>query len=333
MRSVFIKPASVLTVALSLAAASPAAAQRQDRVTFAEPTPLADLAEIVRRTRPPVYGARIAARGQPVDVSKEHYLVYVPPRRPSQGYALLVFVPPWSKARVPADWASVLDEKGVIFASANESGNDTEVRSRRMPLALIAAANLMKKYGVDPSRVFVGGFSGGARVAMRLALAYPDLFRGALLNSGSDPIGTRDIPIPPADLFHTFQERSRLFYIAGDGDQMIVNWKNASMHSMRDWCVFHIAQAVMPHRGHDVATPSALEKGLTALLEAPPPGGDDLASCRSQLQTKRDAEMGAIERLIATDDRPAARKALDDLDAEFGGLAAPESLALDAKIR
>ena len=54
---------------------------------------------------------------------------------------------------------------------------------------VLAAYNVMKRYAVDPQRVFVSGFSGGARVAMRLALAYPDLFRGALMDAGSDPIG------------------------------------------------------------------------------------------------------------------------------------------------
>jgi len=73
-------------------------------------------------------------------------------------------------------------------------------------MALLAAYNTMKQYPVDPQQVYIGGFSGGARVALRLALGYPDVFHGALLNAGSDPAGTLDVPLPPADLFRRFQE-------------------------------------------------------------------------------------------------------------------------------
>jgi poly(3-hydroxybutyrate) depolymerase len=52
-------------------------------------------------------------------------------------------------------------------------------------LALIAAQNAMAQYSVDPQQVYIGGFSGGSRVALRLALGYPDVFHGALLNAGS----------------------------------------------------------------------------------------------------------------------------------------------------
>src|SRR5437879_3459051 len=93
---------------------------------------------------------------------------------------------------------------------AARSGNDASVLARREPLALLAAHNLMQRYPVDPERVYVGGFSGGARVAMRLALGYPDLFRGAILNAGSDPIGGAEIPLPPRDMFMRFQSSKRI---------------------------------------------------------------------------------------------------------------------------
>ena len=63
------------------------------------------------------------------------------------------------------------------------------------------------RYPIDPKRVYVGGLSGGSRAAEMTALAYPDVFRGALLNAGSDPIGGEaGIYLPPAELFRRFQE-------------------------------------------------------------------------------------------------------------------------------
>jgi pimeloyl-ACP methyl ester carboxylesterase len=318
-------------VALAGAAAA-AQSGRQDAAVFVQTTPLADLAEIERRTRPPVYASKIVAHGQAVDISKERFLVYVPSRKPPEGYALLVFVPPWDEPRLPPDWVPILDEKGAIFASAWHSSNEADVRTRREPLALIAAANLIQEYNVDPSRVLVGGFSGGAEVAMRLALAYPDLFRGAFMNSGNDTIGNTQTPIPPADLFRKFQEDSKLFYVVGDGDGTRVNHQNASAQSMRDWCVAHVDHRVMPHMGHDVASARALEVALTALLGPAAPTPGDLSSCRAGLDARRDAKLQIVKDLLAKGDRAAARRTLDDLDSEFGGLAAPESLGLDAKI-
>lgn len=328
------KPAAyVIAFCLAGTAAAAQSGGRQNDVIFTRTTPLADLAEIERRTRPPVYASKVVAHGQAVDISKEHFLVYVPSRKPPEGYALLVFVPPWDEARVPPDWVPIFDEKGVIFASASRSGNNTEVRTRRVPLALIAATNLIQEYGVDPSRVLVGGFSGGAQVAVRLALAYPDLFRGAFLNSSSEPIGSLEVPIPPADLFRKFQEDSKLFYVVGDGDVATrLSFQNVSVQSMLDRCVSHVDHRVMMNMGHDVATASALADGLSVLLRPVASAPGDLSSCRSGLISRRDAKIRIVRDFIAKGDNAAARRAVDDLDAEFGGLAAPESLELDAKI-
>ena len=40
---------------------------------------------------------------------------------------------------------------------------------RREPLALLAALNILADYPIDPEQVYIGGFSGGSRIARRLA--------------------------------------------------------------------------------------------------------------------------------------------------------------------
>src|SRR5256885_10139099 len=91
-----------------LGAAAPMAPGLHTSVTFDRPSPLASTAEIVRRTFSPLAAARIAAThslaGQSIDVARERFLVYVPKQRPPQGYALLVFVPPWEDAKLPPGW-------------------------------------------------------------------------------------------------------------------------------------------------------------------------------------------------------------------------------------
>jgi poly(3-hydroxybutyrate) depolymerase len=129
-----------------------------------------------------------------------------------------VFIPPWPRAEVPRQWIPALNRYNTILVTAANSGNEAPTIDRREPLALLALHNIMAQYPVDPQQVYIGGFSGGARVALRVALGYPDVFHGALLNAGSDPIGTLDVPLPPADLFRRFQESTRLVYLTGERD-------------------------------------------------------------------------------------------------------------------
>ena len=195
--------------------ASPAFAQEspppvtglQHDVIFTEYSPLSRSVELARRLLSPLANIALSRasaasplRLQAIDLSKETFVVYVPAKQPELGYGLLSFIPSWQNARMPAGWADVFDEKGVIFVSAAKSGNEENVIDRRIPLALLGAHNIMLRYRIDPGRVYVGGFSGGARVALRVALAYPDLFSGALLNAGSDPIADKEAFLPPDDL-------------------------------------------------------------------------------------------------------------------------------------
>jgi predicted esterase len=305
-------------------------------VVLTESTPLASTEEIVRRAFSPLAAQRIAAThsisGQPLDIRHERFVLYVPERRPPQGYALLVFVAPSNETRVPAGWAPMLDERGIIFVSATHSGNEANVQFRRMPLAVIAAEQLKHDFGIDPSRILVGGFSGGSRVALRLALAYPDVFHGALLNSGSDPIGTAAIPLPPADLFHRFQERSRLYYATGDLDTTARSMQAASEASLQNWCVFDVHAATLWHAGHTPANQRTLSLALDALLDPAPAKHDGLAECRARAQSELVAEMRRIESLIASGDKGAARQALTDFDSKFGGLAADQIIALEKNL-
>src|SRR3981189_1150663 len=196
-------------------------------VVFTEYSPLSTSTELVRRLFSPLTALRVnqeaarmgkALRGQPINLAGESFSIYVPAHTPLHGYSLLVFVPPWSRAEVPFQWIPALDRHDMILVTPANAGNDANTVDRRETLDLLAAHNAMAQYSVDPQQVYIGGFSGGSRVALRLALGYPDVFHGALLNAGSDPVGTADVPLPPADLFRRFQESTRLVYVTGERD-------------------------------------------------------------------------------------------------------------------
>ena len=269
-----------------------------------------------------------------IDPAAERFIVYVPPTRPAAGYGLLVFVPPWRTARLPAGWAQSLDRAGMIFVSAENSGNDQSVAARRAPLALIGYANVARRFPIDPARVYVGGFSGGSRVALRLALAYPDIFRGALLNAGSDAIGVSPIHLPSPELMSLFQTRSRIVEVTGSDDPGSLALDLASQSSFRKWCVPGVQAKVTPWAAHGAADAAAFGWALTALT-GPAPAADEaaLSACRAARAHDVEAALAQAKALVDAGQAAAARRELLAIDNSLGGLAAPASVALADRCR
>ena len=330
--------AALLPVCFTSAWAQSAPPGLQENVHFARYGTLAQSSEILRRVFTPLTGAEIrrdlARSGKslnetPLDLSAESFLVYVPAGKPPGGYGLMVFVPPWENAQLPQGWGPVLDQAGMIFVTAARSGNIQDVVSRREPLALIAAENMLAAYDIDRAKVFVGGMSGGARMALRLALAYPDLFRGALLNSDSDVIGTLVEPLPPAPLFQQFQTGTRLIYVTGDHDAANLEQETRSRRSMQDWCVSDTATIRMAFTGHEVAPAAVVKRALDMLLKPEHPDPALSASCRAGIEADIAANLDQADKLAASGKRGEALSLLKDIDSKFGGLAAPKSLELD----
>jgi pimeloyl-ACP methyl ester carboxylesterase len=260
-----------------------------------------------------------------VDLAQERFALYVPTQPPPGGYALLVFVPPWNEAKVPPPWIPVLERRGVILVTAARAGNDANVLDRRDPLALLAAANAMSRYRVDPRRVYVGGFSGGSRVALRVALGYPDLFHGVLLDAGSDSIGDQ-VPLPPSDLLQRFQAATRIVYLTGGRDAARQEADRESRQSMKTWCITDVDVRAMPGTGHELADAASLERALDSLDRHDPPDEARLASCRARIEKDMASQLGAVDDLLSRGDRDRARRQLEQVDARFGGLAAPGSI-------
>jgi pimeloyl-ACP methyl ester carboxylesterase len=338
-----LRPTAASLVALSLACAGtvtrPAAVE--DDVTFTRYSPLSRSEELLRRTLPPValrHGQRaLAAKGealrdQPVDLARERFTVYVPGRPPpDRGFGLLVFVSPSSRATDPRRWRSTLDRHRLIFVSASNSGNDANVYERRLPLAVLAYENVRALHPVDPDRVYVGGLSGGARVAEVAAVAYPDVFRGALLNAGSDPLGDHGVPLPPAELFGRLQE-TRFVYVTGGEDEAVLEKDEVSRASLKKWCIFDVAVQIPQRLGHEPLDAASMGRALDALEQRPAPDAGRLARCNADLQRELRSSLAGAEAAIARGDRNEARARIQAIDARYGGLAAPELLELDAKL-
>lgn len=311
-------------------------------LTFTRDSPLARNEEIARRTLTPLTFLRLkqflSSKGQsmdqrPVDLAQEKFSVYVPAGAPPKaGYGLLVFIAPWDDLTRPSQWRRPLDLHGLIFVSAANSGNDARILDRRLPLALLAYENVRARYPLDPKRIYVGGLSGGSRAAEVTALAYPDVFRGALLNAGSDPIGgEQGIYLPPADLFEKFQQ-TKLVYVTGDKDEINLHDDDISRASMRDFCVFNIEIKVAHALGHESLDPISLNRALDALEAPSRVDATDLARCNAGLQRDLALKLADAEAAIARGDREGARARLNAIDGHSAGLAAKALVELDAKL-
>lgn len=309
-------------------------------VTFSQYSDLSSSAELARRLVTPLNAWRLqqhaATQGmriaeQPIDLAHERFALYVPSQMPPDGYALLVFVPPWNEASVPAAWTSILERHGMILVTAANIGNDASLLDRRDPVALLAASNVMTRYRVNPQRVYVGGFSGGSRVALRLALGYSDVFHGVLLEAGSDVLG-QTVPLPPRALLEQFQSSTRIVYFTGLQDTVHQDADKQSRASLRNWCIDDVDVRSMPWTGHDLAEPAALDRALTSLETHHAPDTAKLDACRARVASDLDKALGQIDAAIANGKLDSAKQQLDDVDHRYGGLAAPRSVELATQL-
>jgi len=313
----------------------------QHELPLAEGSPLAAGLEIARRALTPLTFRAVerqllatgqALRDDPLDPERDAFSVYVPPGDPPpRGYGLLVFIAPWEEATRPRRWRPPLDRRGLILASAAGAGNETRILDRRVPMAVLAVENVRRRWPIDPERIYVGGMSDGSRSALVTALAFPDLFRGALLNAGSEPIdGSAGVYIPPADLFRRFQ-RMRLVYATGERDDQVVRGDQVSRRSLQKRCVLDTQAQVVPRLAHEPLDPPALEKALAALDRPARLDEAELSRCNAALEKEIAGRLGEAEAAIAAGDGERARRLLQEIDAAYGGLAAPAILELEER--
>lgn len=122
-----------------------------------------------------------------LNLSKETFYISVPTgSSANKPHGILVFLSPVDECTdVPPGWASVLKEKKLIFIAPQKAGNKQDT-SRRAGLAVLAATKLQEMAKIDTNRVYVAGFSGGARVASYCSFLRPSLFSGAFSVCGVD---------------------------------------------------------------------------------------------------------------------------------------------------
>ncbi|MEO7924487.1 MAG: hypothetical protein ABIR30_12475 [Chitinophagaceae bacterium] len=103
--------------------------------------------------------------------SNQHYSLYLPKNYQSgKKYPVVIFLDPAARGRFPVEkYRSVADEQELVLAGSSESKNFDAGSSAGSVTAIIT--DLVKSINTDESRIWLAGFSGGARMASSYAVA------------------------------------------------------------------------------------------------------------------------------------------------------------------
>jgi hypothetical protein len=168
MRSVHAAPADVNP--------DPIGPGRTD-VTFTQTAPYSKPVEIERR-----FGFHQTA--PEYDITREKFQVLVPDTySPDAAWGLFVWVTPNDDPSLRKDMDAELAKHRLLFVGAYSTGNGRNPIDR-CRLALDATCNMTRRFKIDYKRIYVGGFSGGSRIASLLGVACGDIFTGTLCVCG-----------------------------------------------------------------------------------------------------------------------------------------------------
>lgn len=264
-----------MTVLLGLALVLSAAQDRrfpafqagaQDMVFEESPPHLADEELRIR------FGA--SDKIPPYDVTKEKFRVVVPRSyRHETPWGLFVYINAGDSPGIPARYLPVLEKRRLLAVAAYRSGNPRNIFDR-FRLAIDANFNMDRRFNIDPDRVYVSGFSGGGRVASMLAVAYADLFNGAIplcgvnfytrIPHGADKVLPPNY-IPAAPVLKVAREKGRYVLVTGEKDFNRDNTRSVFEHGFRKQGFRHALLLEVPGMKHAPPPAEWLEKGLEFL--------------------------------------------------------------------
>lgn len=154
-------------------------------------------------------------------------------------------------------WNSILEEKNLIWIGAIDAGDQSPM-NERMLKGILAPTLLAQHYTVNPKRVYVAGFSGGAHIANILATSRPEVFRGGLFMSGAVFWGNKF----PAKLEQV--QRNRFVFMAGANDVARVKVSRTA-ESYRDAGVLNTELIVVPNTRQELPGPSYFARAIDYL--------------------------------------------------------------------
>lgn len=256
----------VLTLAISAAELPPFTPGRSE-ITFTKSAQQAEADEVKWR---------LHAEETPgaYDVKKEKFRLIVPAAYThAKPHGLFIWIDSGNEPKIARDWEPVLAARKLIFVGAFNSGNPRPIFDR-VRMAVDANVNLRDRFNVDGRRVFVSGFSGGARVASMLGVCWADMFSGTMpfmgVNFYTDLRAEKGKQyglsyLPDDDVLAIAKRACRYVLVTGEKDFNRDNTKSAFENGFKKEGFKRVEYLEVPKLGH--APPSAkwLEAGLRLL--------------------------------------------------------------------
>ena len=245
-----------------------ARAEDTNAVQFSLAAPYSSDQDIAQR-----FGFRIAL--PEYDVAREKFRLMLPASYSTNSlWGLLVWISPGDDAYVPPDWGPELASHRLILISPYRAGNDRHPVDR-MRLALDATCNICRKFRIDRKRIIVGGFSGGARIASMIGVAYGDIFPGTLSICGvnfykhvasakGEYFLSSYIPTPPALL--AAQKNGRFVLLTGENDPNQDNTKSIYERGFKREGFVNVQYIEVPGMQHALPEPGTLSRALDYLV-------------------------------------------------------------------
>ncbi len=338
-------PRHLRIVCATLLSALPllACAGEPTRITPVAPSPLATPAELVERQFGPLRAFQIQAKlsamglqnASRIKLADEHLLVRAPDKPAADGrYGLLVYFDSRAHSQYDFTWSNVLDSHAVILVRPDNAGDDAASFDRRIPLALAAYEYARRTYNLDPDRVYIAGDGSGSRIAENLAVSFPDVFSGAIVNSGAVELGTQALPVPAPALLERLRTHSRLVFATSSHDEPAFTEQRRTLKSMGAYCV---PDAEVFENGHTLVGHAAinglfLNDFLDSLAKPHSADMPGQAACEDALRRDSNAAQADIRRLHTSGRQDDALKAIVAFDSAYGRLFVEDEVALVKQI-
>jgi dienelactone hydrolase len=222
--------------------------------------------------------ARLHSIEQPgaFDITTEKFQLIVPKNyKPAEPWGLFIWISAGDDARIPADWEAVLAERKLLFVGGLQSGNKRNIFDR-IRMAVDASVGMRKRCRVDERRVYVSGFSGGARVASMLGVCYADLFNGTMpfmgVNFYTDVVGSDGKKygisyLPDDEVLEIAKKKCRYVLVTAEKDFNRPNTLAAAEQGFRKEGFPNVLTLEVPGLAHAVPDGKWLAKGLDFLDE------------------------------------------------------------------
>lgn len=261
------------------------------------------------------------------------WAAYVPPEYDgSEAYGLVVSVS-GSKSGKPADgWLPVLQDHKLIYVSVDGTDAKDDIMKVRVPLALIGLNGMLHQYKIDPKRIYVMGIGNGGKVAARMAVGFGDIFAGGLFIDGTDPIGTRELPIPAPTIFQTVAAKRHYAFVTGQRSGARATTLG-DKDKFEDNCIQHAKVFLYSENAGPRTAGSTLDEAFGYLDQSSDAGATDAArSCIAKLTKQANEQLADARALLEKGQLKEAQSALADMHERFGGLNEEAALKLQKAI-